>query len=33
MLITETLAAEVHEKKEAPMNGGGYGGGGMAGMY
>jgi chaperonin GroEL len=33
MLTTEALVAEIPEKKEAPMGGGGHGGGGMEGMY
>jgi chaperonin GroEL len=33
MLTTEALVAEIPEKKEAPMGGGGHGGGGMDGMY
>jgi chaperonin GroEL len=33
MLTTEALIAEIPEKKEAPMGGGGHGGGGMEGMY
>jgi chaperonin GroEL len=33
MLTTEALVAEIPEKKEAPMPGGGHGGGGMEGMY
>ncbi|MGB8005797.1 MAG: chaperonin GroEL [Terriglobales bacterium] len=33
MLTTEALVAEIPEKKEAPMPGGGHGGGGMDGMY
>jgi chaperonin GroEL len=32
-LTTEALVAEIPEKKEAPMGGGGHGGGGMEGMY
>jgi chaperonin GroEL len=32
MLTTEALVAEIPEKKEAPMPGGGHGGG-MDGMY
>jgi len=32
MLTTEALVAEIPEKKEAPMGGGGHGGG-MEGMY
>jgi chaperonin GroEL len=33
MLTTEALVAEIPEKKDAPMGGGGHGGGGMEGMY
>ena len=33
MLTTEALIAEIPEKKEAPMGGGGHGGGGMGDMY
>ena len=33
MLTTEALVAEIPEKKEAPMPGGGHGGGGMGDMY
>jgi len=33
MLTTEALIGEIPEKKEAPMGGGGHGGGGMEGMY
>src|ERR1700680_4513230 len=33
MLTTEALVAEIPEKKEAPMGGGGHGGGGMGDMY
>src|ERR1700757_4604815 len=33
MLTTEALIAEIPEKKEAPMPGGGHGGGGMGDMY
>jgi chaperonin GroEL len=33
MLTTEALVAELPEKKEAPMPGGGHGGGGMGDMY
>jgi chaperonin GroEL len=33
MLTTEALVAEIPEKKESPMGGGGHGGGGMDGMY
>jgi chaperonin GroEL len=33
MLTTEALVSEIPEKKEAPMGGGGHGGGGMDGMY
>src|SRR5271163_151602 len=33
MLTTEALVADIPEKKEAPMPGGGHGGGGMDGMY
>jgi len=33
MLTTEALVAEIPEKKESPMPGGGHGGGGMDGMY
>ncbi len=33
MLTTEALLADIPEKKEAPMGGGGHGGGGMDGMY
>jgi len=33
MLTTEALVADIPEKKEAPMGGGGHGGGGMDGMY
>jgi chaperonin GroEL len=33
MLTTEALVAQISEKKEAPIGGGGHGGGGMEGMY
>jgi chaperonin GroEL len=33
MLTTEALVSEIPEKKEAPMPGGGHGGGGMGDMY
>jgi chaperonin GroEL len=33
MLTTEALVAEIPERKEAPMPGGGHGGGGMGDMY